>query len=99
MGLLAYRTYSEEAPIPGRGLADRWTLRVGDDAVLRTARTLAYRAQRQSALAVFLPVVSYYEIGTALTTNHGHAAMMGVYGMLAIGLGLFCMRYMIPEKR
>ena len=25
-----------------------------------------------------LPVVSYYEIGTALTTNHGHAAMMGV---------------------
>jgi Nitric oxide reductase large subunit len=30
-----------------------------------------------------LPVVSYYEIGTALTANHGHTAMMGVYGMLA----------------
>lgn len=45
-----------------------------------------------------LPVVSYYEIGTALTANHGHAAMMGVYGMLAIGLALFCIRYMIPEK-
>ena len=30
-----------------------------------------------------LPIVSYYEIGTALTANHGHAAMMGVYGMLA----------------
>jgi nitric oxide reductase subunit B len=44
-----------------------------------------------------LPVVSYYEIGTALTTNHGHAAMMGVYGMLAVGLALFCIRYMIPE--
>ena len=29
-----------------------------------------------------LPIVSYYEIGTALTANHGHAAMMGVYGML-----------------
>ncbi|MFZ0706376.1 MAG: cbb3-type cytochrome c oxidase subunit I, partial [Candidatus Korobacteraceae bacterium] len=27
-----------------------------------------------------LPIVSYYEIGTALTPNHGHAAMMGVYG-------------------
>ena len=25
-----------------------------------------------------LPIVSYYEIGTALTANHGHAAMMGV---------------------
>ena len=34
-----------------------------------------------------LPIVSYYEIGTALTANHGHAAMMGVYGMLALGLG------------
>ncbi len=45
-----------------------------------------------------LPVVSYYEIGTALTANHGHAAMMGVYGMLAVGLALFCIRYMIPEE-
>lgn len=44
-----------------------------------------------------LPIVSYYEIGTALTANHAHAAMMGVYGMLAVGLALFCLRYMIPE--
>ena len=48
---------------------------------------------------VNLPVVSYYEIGTALTANHAHAAMMGVYGMLAIGLALFCLRYLIPEQR
>ena len=33
-----------------------------------------------------LPIVCYYEIGTQLTANHGHAAMMGVYGMLAVGL-------------
>lgn len=46
-----------------------------------------------------LPIVSYYEIGTALTPNHGHAAMMGVYGMLAVGLALFCLRYMVPEKK
>jgi nitric oxide reductase subunit B len=45
-----------------------------------------------------LPIVSYYEIGTALTANHGHAAMMGVYGMLAMGLALFCLRYIIPER-
>ena len=44
-----------------------------------------------------LPIVSYYEIGTALTANHGHAAMMGVYGMLAVGLALFCLRYLIPR--
>jgi nitric oxide reductase subunit B len=48
---------------------------------------------------VNLPIVSYYEIGTALTANHGHAAMMGVYGMLALGLALFCLRYLIPSER
>jgi nitric oxide reductase subunit B len=46
-----------------------------------------------------LPIVSYYEIGTALTANHGHAAMMGVYGMLALGLALFCLRYIIPSDK
>ncbi|MGZ5359507.1 MAG: nitric-oxide reductase large subunit [Solirubrobacterales bacterium] len=46
-----------------------------------------------------LPVVSYYEIGTALTANHGHAAMMGVYGMLALGLAMFALRYLIPADR
>ncbi len=46
-----------------------------------------------------LPIVSYYEIGTALTANHAHGSMMGVYGMLAVGLALFCLRYTIPEHR
>jgi nitric oxide reductase subunit B len=46
-----------------------------------------------------LPIVSYYQIGTALTANHAHAAMMGVYGMLAVGLALFALRYLIPEDR
>lgn len=46
-----------------------------------------------------LPVVSYYQIGTALTANHGHAAMMGVYGMLAVGLAMFAFRYVIPADK
>lgn len=46
-----------------------------------------------------LPIVSYYEIGTALTANHGHAAMMGVYGMLAVGLAMFTFRYVIPAEK
>ena len=46
-----------------------------------------------------LPIVSYYEIGTGLTANHAHTAMMGVYGMLAAGLAVFCLRYLVPEKR
>jgi nitric oxide reductase subunit B len=43
-----------------------------------------------------LPIVSYYEIGTAFTANHAHGAMMGVYGMLAIGFFMFVARYFIP---
>ena len=44
-----------------------------------------------------LPVVSYYEVGTLLTTNHGHAAMMGVFGMLAVALMVFAMRQTLPD--
>ncbi len=39
-----------------------------------------------------LPIVSYYEVGTVLTPNHGHAALMGVFGMLAIALMVFVLR-------
>ncbi|TDH48044.1 nitric-oxide reductase large subunit [Mycobacterium talmoniae] len=46
-----------------------------------------------------LPVVSYYQIGTALTANHAHGAMMGVYGMLAVGLAMFAFRYAIPADK
>jgi nitric oxide reductase subunit B len=44
-----------------------------------------------------LPIVSYYEIGTQFTANHAHGAMMGVYGMLAIGFFMFVARYFIPR--
>jgi len=46
-----------------------------------------------------LPIVSYYQIGTALTSNHAHGAMMGVYGMMSVGLALFALRYLIPPDR
>jgi nitric oxide reductase subunit B len=46
-----------------------------------------------------LPIVSYYEHATYLTSNHGHGALMGVYGNLAIAAMAFCARYMVkPEK-
>jgi nitric oxide reductase subunit B len=37
-----------------------------------------------------LPLANYYEHGTYLTVNHGHAALMGVYGNLSIAGVLFC---------
>jgi nitric oxide reductase subunit B len=46
-----------------------------------------------------LPIVSYYEIGTQFTANHGHAALMGVYGMLAMGFFMFVARYFLPRDR
>ncbi len=39
-----------------------------------------------------LPIVSYFEIGTSLTANHGHAAMFGVFGMLGLAVVIFCLR-------
>jgi nitric oxide reductase subunit B len=45
-----------------------------------------------------LPMVSYYQIGTQLTANHAHGAFAGVYGMLAIALMVFALRYLMrPE--
>jgi nitric oxide reductase subunit B len=41
-----------------------------------------------------LPIVSYFEVGTSLTANHAHAAMFGVFGMLALAVMVFCLRAM-----
>jgi nitric oxide reductase large subunit len=46
-----------------------------------------------------LPIVSYYEHGTYLTVNHGHAALMGVYGNLAVCAMLFCARWNVGPER
>ncbi|WP_133405379.1 nitric-oxide reductase large subunit [Parashewanella tropica] len=38
------------------------------------------------------PISLYFVQGLNTTATHGHAAFMGVYGMLGIGLMLFCLR-------
>ncbi|MBP7861827.1 nitric-oxide reductase large subunit [bacterium] len=45
-----------------------------------------------------MPIVSYYEHATYLTSNHGHAALMGVYGNLGVAAVLFCSRYLIKPE-
>ncbi|NCO36868.1 MAG: hypothetical protein AUJ92_06760 [Armatimonadetes bacterium CG2_30_59_28] len=45
--------------------------------------------------AINLPIINYYEHGTYLTSNHGHTALFGVYGMLAISLCLFVWRGLV----
>ncbi|HTN64867.1 MAG TPA: nitric-oxide reductase large subunit [Burkholderiaceae bacterium] len=43
------------------------------------------------------PIALYYLQGLNMTAAHGHAALFGVYGMLGIGLLLFCLRGVSPR--
>jgi nitric oxide reductase subunit B len=43
------------------------------------------------------PLINYYEHGTFLTLNHAHTALFGAFGLLAIGLAYFCLRYIAAE--
>jgi nitric oxide reductase subunit B len=43
------------------------------------------------------PLALYYMQGLNLTPLHGHTALFGVYGMLGIGLLLFCVRGLLPD--
>ncbi len=43
------------------------------------------------------PIALYYMQGLNLTPLHGHTALFGVYGMLGIGLMLFCLRGLRPQ--
>jgi nitric oxide reductase subunit B len=45
-----------------------------------------------------LPIANYYEHGTYLTVNHGHAALMGVYGNLALAAILFCCQLLFRSR-
>jgi nitric oxide reductase subunit B len=44
------------------------------------------------------PIALYYMQGLNTTPVHGHSALFGVYGMLGIGLMLFCFRALRPSE-
>jgi nitric oxide reductase subunit B len=44
------------------------------------------------------PISLYYMQGLNTTAVHGHTALFGVYGMLGLGLMLFCLRALRPGK-
>ena len=46
-----------------------------------------------------LPIANYFEHGTYLTVNHGHAALMGVYGNLSVAAVLFCCQLLSHTHR
>jgi nitric oxide reductase subunit B len=45
------------------------------------------------------PLALYYMQGLNTTPVHGHTALFGVYGMLGIGLVLFCLRNLAPRQQ
>ena len=45
------------------------------------------------------PLALYYMQGLNTTATHAHAALFGVYGMLGLGLTLFCMRGLTDPAR
>jgi len=45
------------------------------------------------------PVALYYMQGLNTTAVHGHTALFGVYGMLGIGLMLFCLKGLVSRNR
>ena len=49
--------------------------------------------------AINPPIALYYVQGLNMTAAHGHAALFGVYGMLGIGLLLFCLRGLSDRAR
>ncbi len=44
------------------------------------------------------PVALYYMQGLNTTPVHGHTPLFGVYGMLGLGLMLFCLRTLQPGR-
>ena len=45
------------------------------------------------------PIALYYMQGLNLTPVHGHTALFGVYGMLGLGLTLFCLRALTAGRK
>ena len=60
---------------------------------------MSYCCRFAHTLFLNLPIVSYYQAGTQITPTHGHAALMGVFGMLAIALMVFCLRQASSDAR
>ncbi len=49
--------------------------------------------------AINPPIALYYLQGLNTTAVHGHAALFGVYGILGIGLMLFVLRGLYPDRQ
>ena len=86
LGIEAYRNYQRSKAAPWLK-AYRW-------AILSFVAVAFWNIVGAGLLgfAINPPASLYYVQGLNMTAAHGHAALFGVYGMLGIGLMLFCLR-------
>ena len=90
------RLRSRSARSAGEALADRhrWTINF-----LMAVGVWNFVGAGVFGFLINLPIVSYFEVGTVLTPNHGHAAMFGVFGMLALAVVVFGLRALASDDR
>jgi nitric oxide reductase subunit B len=93
IGVEAYRNYRRSRAAPWVA-SYRW-------AILSFVAVGFWNAVGAGLLgfAINPPASLYYVQGLNMTPAHGHAALFGVYGMLGIGLMLFCLRGLFERSR
>jgi nitric oxide reductase subunit B len=88
-GLMEYRSIVKE----GREFPYKWPL-----LFLVASSFWNFLGAGVFGFLINLPIVNYYEHGTYLTMNHGHAALFGTYGMISLALLLFSWRGMVKKE-
>ena len=93
LGIEAYRNYRRSSAAPWL-TAYRW-------AILCFVAVAFWNIVGAGLLgfAINPPASLYFVQGLNMTPAHGHAALFGVYGMLGIGLTLFCLRGLYERDR
>ncbi|MTW13805.1 nitric-oxide reductase large subunit [Pseudoduganella eburnea] len=91
IGMEAYRNYKRSQAAPWVG-AYKW-------AILCFIAVGFWNTVGAGLLgfSINTPIALYYMQGMNMTAAHGHAALFGVYGMLGIGLMLFCLRGLVDR--
>jgi nitric oxide reductase subunit B len=91
IGIEAYRNYKRSQAAPWLG-AYKW-------AILCFIAVGFWNTVGAGLLgfSINTPIALYYMQGLNMTAAHGHAALFGVYGMLGIGLMLFCLRGLVDR--
>ncbi|HEY0587301.1 MAG TPA: cbb3-type cytochrome c oxidase subunit I, partial [Pseudoduganella sp.] len=91
IGIEAYRNYKRSKSAPWLG-AYKW-------AIMCFIAVGFWNTVGAGLLgfSINTPIALYYMQGLNMTAAHGHAALFGVYGMLGIGLMLFCLRGLVDR--